>query len=95
MENNKLLKSLDFTKEQKQLICSIINNCGIDHAIIADMQTIDYFTVYYLQEILDSKKFVDVQNNLTETDKALLTEIFKKLCIELIEEMQTTMNSWK
>lgn len=46
------LKDIDFTEEEQIIICSIINRFGTGEHAVASENTIKYFTVEYLIELL-------------------------------------------
>jgi hypothetical protein len=73
------LNSIDFSIEEKKLICSIINRCGDYNHPYADINTFDFFTISYLKEILKKKRFEKLKNNLTDIGKKILADIELKL----------------
>jgi hypothetical protein len=73
------LHFLQFNQEQRELICSIINRFGSGGHPVANTDTFSGFSVSYLKEILNKKKFKSSIGNLTELGKKTLTEIEVKL----------------
>jgi hypothetical protein len=73
------LKHLDFTDEQKGLICSVINKFGTGQHPWADIHTIDGFMVSYLKEILESRKFNNAKHNFSPLGFQMIEEIKTKL----------------
>jgi hypothetical protein len=79
MEKVDTLRHINMTVEQKELICSIINNFGCGQHPAADLQTYNGFARSYLKRILNSQKFKKHETNLSELDKKTLEEIRAKL----------------
>jgi hypothetical protein len=79
MEKLDTLHFKEFNQEQRGLTCSIINRFGSGGHPVADEENLDGFTVSYLKEILNKKKFKDSIGNLSELSKKTLTEIEAKL----------------
>lgn len=73
------LHFISFNQDQRELICSIINRFGSGQHPYADDNTFSGFTISYLKEILEKKRFKSSIGNLNETGKKVLAEIQTKL----------------
>src|SRR5208283_116284 len=72
------LKGIEFTYEQKNFLCSIINNFGIGEHPVANTETLQFFGVKYILDIIKTKKFREARsNNLTDIGKEILNGIVK------------------
>jgi len=75
MKDSPTLQSIEFTKEQRELICSILNRFGLGQHPFASGKTFDYFMVFYLKNVLNSKKFIESKSKLSDIGKKTLLEI--------------------
>ena len=79
MKNLNTLRYIEFTQEEKEMLCSIINRFGDGGHPVADTDSFDYFTISYLKDIFKKKKFIASTGKLSELGKKTLAEIMTKL----------------
>ena len=73
------LHHIDFSKSERDMLCSIINRYGDGQHPVADEQTIDGFMVSYIVDILNKKEFIDAMFKLSPLGEELLKSIASKL----------------
>lgn len=73
------LHHIEFTTDERLLLCSIINHFGDGGHPVADDQTIDGFMVSYIVDILNKKEFLDSMHNLSPKGEEVLKNIAAKL----------------
>jgi len=74
----KNLSSYCLTPEQKVLLCQIINNFGSDQHPFANNDTLPYFTVEYVKELLQSEEVQNARVNLTKAGERIFNELETK-----------------
>lgn len=77
----KTLDSLNLNTEQKEFVASVINRFGSTQHPYADKQSVNYFTVPYVTQILNKKKFIEQRDKITAEGQRILRELQTKLNI--------------
>jgi len=78
------LKTIEFTDEEIDVICDIINNCGSGQHPWCSKTSYGGFYIKYLRQIIKGKKFDKAKINLTVRAKSLLETINTKIFLTTI-----------
>jgi hypothetical protein len=71
------LGAIEFNQEQRDMICAIINTFGDGQHPWADNSTFSSFTLSYLKQVLNRKKFKNV--TMTKIGGRILADIQNKI----------------
>jgi hypothetical protein len=75
----KNLSYIKFTEDELNLLCAIINNFGTDQHPIADENSINFFTIDYVKELIETEHFIKAKSKMNSLGKNLLKSINNKL----------------
>jgi len=69
------LQDITLTKEQREMLCSIINVFGTGEHPYADNDTLPNFTKEYIKGLLVTEKFIEAEQSLYGDSKVYLEQI--------------------
>jgi len=78
------LKTIEFTDEEIDVICDIINTCGSGQHPMCTKTSYGGFYIKYLRQIINGKKFDKTKINLTLRAKSILETINTKIFLTTI-----------
>ena len=67
------------TKDQRELICQIINGFGSGQHPVATLSNVDGFYLDYLKEIINSEDFKKSKENLNNNGKEIFQSILNTI----------------